>query len=137
MSNRSFTNWHLAAEEGRQRLVVGGIVAHRLDAGLVGFLQSVEHSIDRFVGIGRLSLALHGIEIIHIGLIGLFIVAEHTHLNSRLALEDVLTLDAFSSREPLHTSLENAMTLFNDLWHHKEMILGFRRIPDDIVGDLA
>src|SRR6202044_30785 len=78
MSNRSFIN--RAAEEGRQRLVVGRIVA----AFLVVGLQLVEHGVHRRVGIGSLALPLHGIEIIHVGRIGLFIVAEQTHRISRL-----------------------------------------------------
>src|ERR1700690_882611 len=77
ISNRSFIN--RAAEERRQRLVAGRVVARCLVAYLVGRLQCVEHGVDRLVGIGGLALALHGVEVVHIGLIGLFIVAEHIH----------------------------------------------------------
>src|ERR1700742_5000283 len=73
MSNRSFIN--RAAEERRQRLVVGGVVA----PCLVGGLELVEHGVHRLVGIGDLALPRHLVEVIHIGLIGLFIVAEHAH----------------------------------------------------------
>ena len=40
--------------------------------------------IHRLVRIGSLALPLHGVEVIHVGLIGLFIVAEQTHRISRL-----------------------------------------------------
>jgi len=46
--------------------------------------HAVEHGIHRLVGIGRLASALHGVEIVHVGLIGLFIVAEQTHRIFRL-----------------------------------------------------
>src|SRR6195952_3368598 len=75
MSNRSFIN--RAAEERRQRLVVGGIVLP--GAGSVGRFELIEHGVHRLVGIGDLALPLHRVEIVHIGLIGLFIVAEHAH----------------------------------------------------------
>ena len=52
-------------------------------------VEGVEHGIDRLVGIGRLALPLHGVEVIHVGLISLLIVAEQTHGSSRLS-------DAFS-----------------------------------------
>src|ERR1700730_6793193 len=94
MSNRSFIN--RAAEEGRQCLVLGRVVAQRPVAGFVGRLQRVEHGVDRLVGIGGLALALHGVEIIHIGLIGLFIVAEQTH-RSRTLLSDVLNANVYST----------------------------------------
>ena len=44
----------------------------------------IEHRIDSLIGIGGLALPLHRVEIVHIGLIGLFIVAEQTHRISRL-----------------------------------------------------
>src|SRR6266568_8652155 len=83
MSNRSFINW--AAKERRQRLVVGRIVAAVLGVvpGLVGGLQLIQHGVHRLVGIGGLALTLHRVEIVHIGRIGLFIVAEQTHRISR------------------------------------------------------
>src|ERR1700689_4097780 len=73
MSNRSFIN--RAAEKGRQRLVVGRLLA----AFLVVSFQLVEHGIHRLAGIGGLALTLHGVDIIHVGRVGLFIVAEHAH----------------------------------------------------------
>src|ERR1700693_1539858 len=97
MSNRSFIN--RAAEEGRQRLVAGRVVAQLLVACPVDRLQRVEHGVDRLVGIGDLALALHGVEIVHVGLIGLFIVAEHTHWKTLLF--DAFQFDAFSKREPV------------------------------------
>src|SRR6266849_1018122 len=86
MSNRSFIN--RTAEEGRQRLVVGRVVL--LDAGFVGCFERIEHGIHRLVGIGGLALPLHRVEIIHIGLVGLLIVAEQTH-----RISETLSLDAF------------------------------------------
>src|ERR1700737_5241904 len=80
MSNRSFIS--RAAEERRQRLVVGGIVA--TDAGLVDRLERIEHRVNSLIGIGGLALPLHRVEIVHVGRIGLFIVAEQTHRISRL-----------------------------------------------------
>src|SRR5882724_12438009 len=76
MSGRSFID--RATEEGRQSLVVGGVVHFR--PRLVGSFERVEHGIHRLVGIGGLALPLHRIDIIHVGLVGLFIVAEHAHL---------------------------------------------------------
>src|ERR1700740_1705606 len=78
MSNRSFIN--RAAEERRQRLVVGRVVL--IDAGVVGGLERIEHGVHRLVGIGGLALPLHRVEEVHIGRIGLFIVAEQAHLVS-------------------------------------------------------
>src|SRR5258708_14189805 len=75
MSNRSFIN--RAAEERRQRLVVGRVVAFMV--GLVGGFELIEHGVHRLVGIGDLALTLHRVAIIHVGRIGLFIVAEQTH----------------------------------------------------------
>src|SRR5713226_9721092 len=82
MSNRSFIN--RAAEERRQRLVVGRVVAQNPAARFVGGFQRIEHGVDSLVGIGGLALPLHHVEIVHIGRIGLFIVAEQTHRISSL-----------------------------------------------------
>src|SRR5258708_7659051 len=109
MSNRSFIS--RAAEERRQRLVVGRVVAQNFAACLVGRFERIEHRVDSLIRIGDLALPLHRIEIIHIGQIGLFIAAEQTHRISRL--EDSFLCDAFSSREPAATSLENATFLFD------------------------
>src|SRR5450755_287797 len=76
MSNRSFID--RAAKEWRQRLVVGRIVL-LLRTRLVGGLELIEHGLDGLVRISGLALPLHRVEIIHIGQIGLFIVAEQTH----------------------------------------------------------
>src|ERR1700687_2831521 len=105
MSNRSFIN--RAAEERRQRLVVGRVVAQRFIALFVGSFERIEHRVESLVGIGGLALPLHRVEIVHIGRIGLFIVAEQTHRISRLY--KTLLFEAFSSREPVPTSLKNAM----------------------------
>src|SRR5437763_17131837 len=78
MSNRSFID--RAAEERRQCLVVGRVVW--LGAGVVGGLELIEHGAQDRVGIGGVALPLHRIEIVHVGLIGLFIVAEQTHQTS-------------------------------------------------------
>src|SRR6266404_4807192 len=109
MSNRSFIS--RAAEERRQRLVVGRVVAQNFAACLAGRFERIEHRVDSLIRIGDLALPLHRIEIIHIGQIGLFIAAEQTHRISRL--EDSFLFDAFSSREPVATSLENAPSLFD------------------------
>src|SRR6266481_460677 len=109
MSNRSFIS--RAAEERRQRLVVGRVVAQNFAACLAGRFERIEHRVDSLIRIGDLALPLHRIEIIHIGQIGLFIAAEQTHRISRL--EDSFLCDAFSSREPAPTSLENATFLFD------------------------
>src|ERR1700694_2778217 len=74
MSKRSFID--RAAEERRKGLVVGRVL---FGASLVGGLKHIEHGNDRLFRIGGLALPLHGIEIVHIGPIGLFIVAEQTH----------------------------------------------------------
>src|SRR5882757_9157836 len=111
MSNRSFIS--RAAEERRQRLVVGRVVAQIFAACLVGRFERIEHRVDSLIRIGDLALPLHRIEIIHIGQIGLFIAAEQTHRISRL--EDSFLFNAFSSREPVATSLENATFLFDAL----------------------
>src|ERR1700722_3210846 len=84
MSDRSFISLRYgAAKEGRQRLVIGGIVALHLAARLACGLQRIEHRVHRLVGIGSLALAFHGVEIFHVGAVGLFIVAEHAHRTSR------------------------------------------------------
>src|SRR4051794_16412644 len=75
MSNRSFID--RAAEERRKRLVVGGIILFGTGP-LIG-LERIEDGVDRLVGIGSLALPLHRVEVIHIGLIGLFIVAQQAH----------------------------------------------------------
>src|SRR3979409_1109916 len=77
MSNRSFIS--RAAQDRRQRLVVGRVVAQNFAACLVGRFESIEHRVDSLISIRDLTLPLHRIEIIHIGQIGLFIVAEQTH----------------------------------------------------------
>src|SRR5258708_15851407 len=143
MSNRSFIN--RAAEERGQRLVVGRVVAQLTGIRLVGRFERVEHGVDRLVRIGSLALPLHRVEIVHIGLIGLFIVAEQTHRISRLfcltrflhanryPLRSKTLLSCLTpvpSREPVSTSLENAMFLLDDFLHHKEMVFGGRRVPD-------
>src|SRR4051794_21461593 len=102
MSGRSFID--RAAEERRKRLVAGGVV--RLGPRPLIGLELIEHGIHRLVGIGGLALPLHRVEIVHVGLIGLFIVAEQTHRASDL--KRLFFVDAFSSREPVPTSLENA-----------------------------
>src|ERR1700730_6750465 len=122
MSNRSFIN--RPAEERRQRLVVGGVVTRDRVPGLVGGFELIEYGVHCLVGIGDLALPLHGVEIVHIGRIGLFIVAKQAHRISRRTLY----FDVFSSREPESTSLENAMILFDDFRHQKEMVLGLRRV---------
>src|SRR6266702_3644630 len=81
MSTVSFID--RAAEERRQGLVVGGVVRF-LGALLVVSLELVEHGVHRLVGVGGLALPLHRVEVVHIGLIGLFIVAEQTHRISDL-----------------------------------------------------
>src|SRR6516164_8074891 len=104
MSNRSFINF--AAEERRERLVVGRIVARRLVACLAGRLQRVEHGVDCLVRIGRLALTLHGVEIIHIGLIGLFVVAEQAHRKNSW-------FERLRQNEAASTSLENAWRTYS------------------------
>src|SRR6266568_1136001 len=79
MSGRSFID--RAAEERRKRLVVGGIGRFG-PSPLIG-LELVEHGVHSLVGIGGLALPLHRVEVVHIGLVGLFIVAEQTHRTSR------------------------------------------------------
>src|SRR6185503_5414105 len=49
---------------------------------LIG-LELIENGVHRLVGIGGLALPLHRVEVVHIGLIGLFIVAEQTHRTFR------------------------------------------------------
>src|ERR1700712_1580688 len=87
MSNRSFIN--RAAEERRQRLVVGGIVLP--GAGSVGGFELIEHGVHGLVGIGGLALPLHRVEIVHVGLVGLFIVAQQAH---RISCRKILFSDA-------------------------------------------
>src|SRR6266481_8656050 len=77
MSNRSFIN--RATEERGKRLVEGRVVARYFVVGLVGGLERIEHDIHRLVRIDGFALPRHRVEIIHIGLVGLFIVAEQTH----------------------------------------------------------
>src|SRR3954471_15015429 len=64
-----------SAEERRGRLVVGRVIAARPVSGL----QLIEHGVHRLVGIGGLALTLHGVEIVHISLIGFLVVAQQTH----------------------------------------------------------
>src|SRR6185436_16692755 len=80
MSGRSFID--RAAEERRKRLVVGRVV--RLGPRPLIGLELIEDGVHRLVGIGGLALPLHRVEVIHVGLIGLFIVAEQTHRTSDL-----------------------------------------------------
>src|SRR5437588_941366 len=80
MSGWSFID--RAAEERRKRLVVGGIV--RLGPRSFVGLELIEDGVHRLVGIGGLALPLHRVEVVHVGLIGLFIVAEQTHRTSDL-----------------------------------------------------
>src|SRR5581483_3157839 len=77
MSERSFID--RAAEERRKRLVARRVVFFGALAGLILRLEFVQHGVDRLVGIGSLALLLHGIEEVHVGLIGPFIIAEHAH----------------------------------------------------------
>src|ERR1700743_1609110 len=86
MSDRSFIATNRGAEERRERLVVGRVVTLDLAARFTGGLQRIEHRIYRLVGIGNLALTLHGVEILHVGAVGLFIVAEHAHRTSRLGI---------------------------------------------------
>src|SRR6267378_4588441 len=102
MSTVSFID--RAAEERRECLVVGGVL---FGAHLVIGLERIEHGVHRLVGIGGLALPLHLVEVVHIGLIGLFIVAEQTH--------------------------RFRPSSFDDLRHQKEMVFGGRRIADNIV----
>src|SRR5882724_10291806 len=97
MSGRSFID--RAAEERRQCLVVGGVVLFR--PRLVGGLERVEHGVHRLVGIGDLALPLHRIDIIHVGLVGLLIVAEHAHFGSLRLL--CLTRFLHANRYPLRS----------------------------------
>src|SRR5205823_9546079 len=78
MSNRSFID--RAAEERRQCFVVSWVILPGVR--LVGGLKLIEHGAQDGVGLGGLALPLHRVEIVHIGLVGLFIVAEQTHQTS-------------------------------------------------------
>src|SRR5437870_1519434 len=80
MSGQSFID--RAAEERRKRLVAGGV--GRLGPRPLIGLELIEDGVHRLVGIGGLALPLHRVEVVHIGLIGLFIVAEQTHRTSDL-----------------------------------------------------
>src|SRR3981189_2186156 len=97
MSNRSFIN--RAGEERRKRLVVGRVVP----LGLVGGLELIEHGVHRLVGIGDLALPLHRVDIVHVGLIGLFIVAEHAHRISDLETKDKSYSTTFGTRKKWFT----------------------------------
>src|SRR5437868_912538 len=81
MSSWSFIN--RAAEERRKRLVLGRVVAQIIAARFVGGLKRIEHRVHCLVGVDGLSLPLHRVEIVHVGLVSLFIVAEQTHRISR------------------------------------------------------
>src|SRR4051812_29926032 len=102
MSNRSFIN--RAAEEWRQGLVVGGIVAQSLAVRFIGGLDRIKRGVHRLVRIGGLALSFHRVEIVHVCLIGLFIVAKQAHRISRLTLP---FWRIFSSAN-LYCSLEHA-----------------------------
>src|SRR6266850_6043837 len=88
MSGRSFID--RAAEERRKCLVVGGIV--RLGPRPFIGLELIEDSVHRLVGIGGLALPLHRVKVIHVGLVGLFIVAEQTH-----RISDLITNRSYST----------------------------------------
>src|SRR5258708_5478585 len=88
MSGGSFID--RAAEERRKCLVVGGIV--RLGPRSFVGLELIEHSVHRLVGIGGLALPLHRVKVIHVGLVGLFIVAEQTH-----RISDLITNRSYST----------------------------------------
>src|SRR5215475_14492771 len=79
MSNRSFID--RAAEERRQGLVVGRVVFFGICQ--IVSLELVEHGVHGLIGIGSLALPRHRVEIIHVGLVGLLIVAKHAHRTSR------------------------------------------------------
>src|SRR5436305_11500215 len=81
MSNRSFIN--RAADERRKRLVFGRVVAQIVAARFVGGLKRIEYRVYCLIGVGGLSLPLHRVQIVHVGLVSLFIVAEQTHRISR------------------------------------------------------
>ena len=116
MSGQSFIN--RTAEERRQGLVIGWVSRKFLPLPCRQ-LHRVEHGAIALSGSAArhgLALTLHRVEVVHVGLIGLFIVAEQAHRISRL---------------------EPCRELLDDLRHQKEVILGGRRIGDDLVGDLA
>src|ERR1700730_2538708 len=111
MSNRSFIN--RAAEERRQRLVVGRVVAQSPAARFVGCFERIEHGVHCLVGIGGLALPLHRVEIVHIGRIGLFIVAEQAHRIFRLKNSSRLTRFLHANRYPLRSkTLLSCLTRF-------------------------
>src|SRR6266550_1209001 len=129
MSNRSFID--RAAEERRQGLIVGRVVLGQvilgqvLGARLVGGFELIEHGVDRFIGIGSLALPLHRVEIVHIGLIGLFIVAEQAHRTSnrerhfyltrflpQISLRNLRKLDRYANRYPLRSKTLRYSTTF-------------------------
>src|ERR1700730_2208320 len=113
MSNRSFIS--RAAEERRQRLVVGRVVAQNFAACLVGRFERIEHRVDSLIRVGDLALPLHRIEIVHIGQIGLFIVAEQTHRISRLEDSFCLTRFLHANRYLLRSkTLLSCLTRFLD-----------------------
>src|SRR6266700_1563959 len=99
MSNRSFID--RAAEERGQGLIVGRVVLRHVIHGarLVGGLELIEHGLDGFIRIGGLALPLHRVEIVHIGRIGLFIVAEQTHRMSRRLTVSVAYSTTFGTRK--------------------------------------
>src|SRR5437016_8350958 len=111
MSNRSFID--RATEERRQCLVVGRVILP--GTRLVGGLELIEHGTQDRVGIGGLALLLRRVEIVHIGLVGLFIVAEQTHRTfsqrllcltrflSQISPRNLRKLDCDANRYPLRS----------------------------------
>src|SRR6202048_3806729 len=133
MSNRSFIN--RAAEKGRQRLVVGGIIAQLTGVRFVRCLERIEHGIDRLVGISSLALPLHRVEIVHIGLIGLFIVAEQTHRT----FQDSFCLTRFlhANRHPLRLKTLCYSTTFGTRKKWSSVAGAFRTISSGISPSLT
>src|SRR5256884_3935166 len=111
MSNRSFMD--RATEERSQCLVVGRVILP--GTRLVGGLELIEHGTQDRVGIGGLALPLRRVEIVHISLVGLFIVAEQTHrtfsqrlfcltrLPAKISPRNLRKLDCDANRYPLRS----------------------------------
>src|SRR5881394_2797636 len=94
MSNRSFIN--RAAQEWRKRLVFGRVVAQIVATRFVGGLKRIEYRVHCLIAVGGLSLPLHRDQIVHVGLVSLFIVAEQTHRISRF--QETLRKNVFIPR---------------------------------------
>src|SRR2546423_4250542 len=75
MSRGSLRGW--GEEDGGRGLAVGGILL--FGPGRLVAAERFGGGVARLGGIGRVSLPLHRVEVIHIGLIGLFIVAQQAH----------------------------------------------------------